>query len=424
MVPMPPKDSNESRDRNQARRSFLKYSGLAAMASLAGCTGGGGGDGGGGDGGGGDGGGGDGGGGDGGGGDGSGGDGSGDLTDLEEAAQNESGQVSWYTSIPVAAGDQVINEFMSRYDGIVDGVDNVRSGSGEIVSRVNAERESDDLTVDCIHHTQAHTWAQWSKDGFLMELPDDVVNKEAYPEDLHHPKNHWGPARLFVHNWGLNTNQVDTDAIPDYDQGLNMDDIVTHAVENYAGEIGWGNYTGSTSVNNFLMHSLNHGDDQFWEWYEMVLETQPTLFNSGGDTISANVSGETSITHRNYNYRSNQVMQDGAPHEPRNPLDMEGNPGRPIQYVPAGIVKDSDVPNSSLLFTKFLLSSDGQKTIQNAYHGYSFHDPIPVERGENIPKFSEVFSPEWVILPERSYENEDKIAEIREKAQSINNQYM
>src|SRR5215813_1581847 len=66
---------------------------------------------------------------------------------VDEAAARREGQVTWYTSTPVAAGQHIANEF-EKQTGIK--VEMLRTGGQNVIRRFMQEAESGRINVDVI----------------------------------------------------------------------------------------------------------------------------------------------------------------------------------------------------------------------------------------------------------------------------------
>src|SRR5215467_9149639 len=66
---------------------------------------------------------------------------------IDEAAAKREGQVTWYTSTPVAAGQHIANEF-GKQTGIK--VEMLRTGGQNVIRRFMQEAESGRINVDVI----------------------------------------------------------------------------------------------------------------------------------------------------------------------------------------------------------------------------------------------------------------------------------
>lgn len=220
------------------------------------------------------------------------------------------------------------------------------AGTGELATTIATEGDSSPADV---------FWAQdpafigsLAKEGFLTELPDDILS--LVPERFADANGHWvgitGRARVFVHN----TDLVPEDELPA--------DIWELTDPKWQGRLGVAPTNGSfvAFVTGMI---LAEGEERTREWLEGIAANDPVIFEGNGPIVDAVVAGDLDAGLVNHYYLLQRIAELGEV-PAANHFFADGDPGGLVMAAGAGILRSSDQPEEAQDLIRHLLGEDAQ----------------------------------------------------------------
>ncbi|PAD40202.1 ABC transporter substrate-binding protein [Terribacillus sp. 7520-G] len=267
------------------------------------------------------------------------------------------GTLSFYTSQPDADAQKLVEGFEKRYPEVE--VETYRSGTEEVISKLNAEKMAGDVQADVLLVADSVTFEdlkeqdmlQAYESGELAGVPDEFEDKDHYY---------------------TGTKIMATGIVANTESG----DVPT----------GWGALTEADAKGEIVMPSplysgaaaynlgvLTRQDDFGWGFYEQLKEQGTAVVKGNGDVLKSVASGE-----KRYgvvvDYLAARAKADGSPVELVYPEE-----GVPVITEPIGITKDTDNAAAAKAFVDYVLSEEGQELA--AELGYT-----PIREGIDAPE--------------------------------------
>ncbi|SOC41078.1 ABC transporter substrate-binding protein [Salinicoccus kekensis] len=292
-----------------------------------------------------------------------------------------SGTLDFYTSQPDIDAEQLIDAFNEQYPEV--DINLFRSGTEEVISKVNAENEAGDVIADVLLVADDATFEGLKQEDLLHEY--ESPEAESIPEEFADPDGTYYGTKIMATVMAVNSENVDE--IPDSWQVLTED----NAHENIVMPSPL--YSGAAAYN---LGVFTRSDDFGWEFYEGIKDNNPMITEGNGAVIE-NVASGAQDYGMVVDYLVARAMQDGSPVELVYPSE-----GVPVITEPIGIMKDSDNLEASEAFVDFVLSEEGQQLQSDI--GYT-----PIREGIDAPEGLQSFEEiDALTAPvEELYENRE-----------------
>lgn len=213
----------------------------------------------------------------------------------------------------------------------------------------------------------------------MTELDASILDR--VPDRFADSTGRWvgtsGRARVVVYD----TEQVDTTDLPQ-----TLEDLVD---ERWAGQMAVAPTNGSFLA--FVAAMIeSDGEDATLDWLERLAANQPVDFPSNSPIVAAADAGEVTLGLVNHYYLL-RLQAEGAGERAANHFPTGGDAASLVMPAGAGILANSDQPESAARFVEFLLS----ETAQTYFATETFEFPLVsgVEAPEGLPSIDEISTP-------------------------------
>jgi ABC-type Fe3+ transport system substrate-binding protein len=314
---------------------------------------------------------------------------------LEDGARKE-GKVTLYSGMIV---DQALrpmtDSFMKKYPFIK--AEFWRADSNKIVQKILAEARAKSLTVDVGESTSLSE--PLIKAGVVVPFRSPEL--DVYPEDYTDPRNLWGATRFSYFGVAYNTKAVAPADVP-----KSYDDLLD---PKWKGKIAWRDGSDSGSA-LFVTNILMLLGDQKGEDYLKKLAAQNVVNFSGSARTLVNrvIEGEYPIALNIFLHHPIISAQKGAP--------VAALPLEPVPSLNGTVlfIKGSRNPHAAMLLIDFMLSEEGQKTLEAADY-LPAHPKVATNPAlaPIIPKKANL--KENFITPEKLFDLNDKSEALLKK---------
>lgn len=294
------------------------------------------------------------------------------MTQLAEEARNEDGPFRFYTSIPTAPADKMVNQFMDKFD--LEGGGIYRAGTFDVLSKYSQEAQAGAKTADVVSVADHSSFLQLREQGNLMEY--ECSQFKYYPENLT-DSSYFAPARALVMTPIWNADVINGDEVPDSWAGT-----MEMSADSWKNQFAIGDPRNSGGSMSMVFQLVNTYGDEAWEWMRNWGEAGAKVYGSHGSMASDMTSEQTPLSLENYLYQANGLTIDGANVGYKIMGGEAGGAG--IASSPIAITEQTTRPATAKLFMEWALSEEGVRTIQNGFKGYTPREPNPVQ-WENIP---------------------------------------
>lgn len=279
-----------------------------------------------------------------------------------EAAKAEgeevSGSLTVYTSQPEADIQALVEAYNNKYPNVK--VEIFRSGTEEVISKVQAEKEADSVLADVLLVSDAATFESLKEQQLLLsyESPElDGIDSGYYDAD------HTYTGTKIISTGII----VNTDVISD--TITSFSDLTK---EEYKDEVIMPSplYSGAAAYN---LGVITRTEGLTWDFYKKLKDNGVKVDKGNGAIQKAVVAGEKGLGMI-VDYMALRSKADGAPVEFVYPEE-----GSLIVTEPIAIVNGTSHEAEAQSFVDFILSEDGQKA--TAEIGYT-----PIRKGVAAPE--------------------------------------
>lgn len=275
-----------------------------------------------------------------------------------EETSEVSGELEFYTSQPDVDAEQLVEAFNEKYPDVK--VNIFRSGTEEVISKINAEKEAGEVQADVLLVADDVTFEALKEDDLLMAY--ESPEADAIPEEFMDADNMYYGTKMMATVLAVNTHNVSD--LPASWKVLTAEEGKDQVV------MPSPLYSGAAAYN---LGVFTRTDGFGWEFYEGMKENNPMITEGNGAVMENVASGQ-----KNYgmvvDYLVARAANDGSPVEIVYPEE-----GVPVITEPIGIMKDTDQEEAAKAFVDFVLSEEGQQL--QAEIGYT-----PIREGVEAPE--------------------------------------
>lgn len=315
---------------------------------------------------------------------------------LEEGARKE-GKVTLYSGMIV---DQALrpmtDSFMKKYPFIK--AEFWRADSNKIVQKILAEARAKSLTVDVGESTSLSE--PLIKAG--VAVPFKSPELDVYPKDYTDPRNLWGATRFSYFGVAYNTKAVAPADVP-----KSYEDLLD---PKWKGKLAWRDGSDSGSplfVTNILMLM----GEQKGEDYLKRLSAQNIVNFTGSARTLVNrvIEGEYPIALNIFLHHPIISAQKGAP--------VAALPLQPVPSLNGTVlfIKGAKNPHAAMLLIDYMLSEEGQKTLEAA-------DYLPAHPNVSTNPVLQPIIPKKAGLKE-NFITPEKLFELNDKSEALLKKY-
>ncbi|MDJ0318299.1 ABC transporter substrate-binding protein [Arthrobacter antibioticus] len=273
-----------------------------------------------------------------------------------EAAQDK--KLIVYTSEPQKKIDEIVQAFEKANDGVK--VEVFRAATGELKTRIAAERQAGKITADVILAADVPTFEKYASEGVLSKL--DVQNSSALDKKFIDPEGYWVGTRIIP-------------TIIAYNTGAQSEPPASWMAltnEKYKGKIAMPNpdVSGAAAFNTSVWFQEPVMGKT---WLQDLVANAPLVLESNGPVGQAVAEGSSEIGIV-VDYVARELAAKGSPIAVSYPSD-----GAPYVSQPAGVFTDSANHKTATAFVDFLISKEGQEiAVRQSY--------LPVREDAGVPK--------------------------------------
>ncbi|RCW74925.1 ABC transporter substrate-binding protein [Saliterribacillus persicus] len=269
-----------------------------------------------------------------------------------------SGELNFYTSQPDADAEQLVEAYKEKYPDV--DVSIYRSGTEEVISKIQAEKEAGDVQADVLLVADAVTFESLKQQEMLLSYESEEAG--AIPANFVDEENMYFGTKVMSTALVVNTE--------------NVTDLPT----------SWNVLTEEAANNNMIMPSplysgaaaYNLGvitrDDRFgWDFYENIEANGATITQGNGAVLKGVAAGEADYGMV-VDFIVARAEAEGSPVTIVYPEE-----GVPVITEPIGIMKDAENEDAAKAFVDFVLSEEGQQLAVDI--GYT-----PIREGMDAPE--------------------------------------
>ncbi|WP_186580130.1 ABC transporter substrate-binding protein [Aquibacillus kalidii] len=269
-----------------------------------------------------------------------------------------SGDLSFYTSQPDVDAEQLVSAFNEKYPDV--NVSVFRSGTEEVISKVQAEEQAGDVQADVLLVADAVTFESLKEQDMLLSYKSKETSE--IPEE-------------FVDSDGTYTGTkvmstalvVNTDDVSEMPTSWN---VLSDSASSGSTIMPSPLYSGAAAYN---LGVLTRNSDFGWDFYENIKANDTTVTQGNGAVLKAVAAGEEKYGMV-VDFIVARAEAEGSPVQLVYPEE-----GVPVITEPIGIMKNTENEAAAKAFVDFVLSEEGQKLA--AEIGYT-----PIRKGIEAPE--------------------------------------
>lgn len=273
------------------------------------------------------------------------------------AEETLEGTIEFYTSQPDADASALVEAFNEVYPDVT--VNIFRSGTEEVIGKINAEQQAGAIQADVLLVADAVTFESLAADDLLLSYESSEL--EGIPEEFIADDFFYYGTKIMATIIAYNTDNVD-------EAPTSWEDLVS---EEAAGSVIMPSpaYSGAAAYNAGVFTRNDFG----WEFYEDLQANDTTIVQGNGGALQEVVAGQKDYAMV-VDFIVANAKAEGAPVELVYPEE-----GVPVITEPIGIMAATDNEEASQAFVDFVLSAEGQELAQSL--GYT-----PIKEGVEAPE--------------------------------------
>lgn len=273
------------------------------------------------------------------------------------AEETLEGTIEFYTSQPDADASALVEAFNEVYPDVT--VNIFRSGTEEVIGKINAEQQAGAIQADVLLVADAVTFESLAADDLLLSYESSEL--EGIPEEFIGEDYLYYGTKVMATIIAYNTDNVD-------EAPTSWEDLVS---EEAAGSVIMPSpaYSGAAAYNAGVFTRNDFG----WEFYEDLQANDTTIVQGNGGALQEVVAGQKDYAMV-VDFIVANAKAEGAPVELVYPEE-----GVPVITEPIGIMAATDNEEASQAFVDFVLSAEGQELAQSL--GYT-----PIKEGVEAPE--------------------------------------
>ncbi|OZI12048.1 Fe(3+) ABC transporter substrate-binding protein [Bacillaceae bacterium SAS-127] len=268
------------------------------------------------------------------------------------------GTLNFYTSQPDADAQALVDSFQKKYPDVK--VETFRSGTEEVISKIQAENLAGDIQADVLLVADSVTFESLKEEELLMSYQSPEA--EQLPEAFVDPDGTYAGTKVMATALVVNTNEVKD--VPDSwtvltEKGSKEKTIMPSPF-----------YSGAAAYNAGV---FSRQESFGWDFYKSLKENGMSVTKGNGGVLEAVATGEKSYGMV-VDFIVARAKKEGSPVELVYPKE-----GVPVITEPVGVMKNTDNEAAAKAFIDFVLSEEGQELA--AELGYT-----PIRKGIAAPE--------------------------------------
>lgn len=282
-------------------------------------------------------------------------------TTTPPAGQGEAPKVTGEITLYTSESQDQVNEMKADFEAANPGVKvNVfRSGTGEVIAKLQTEMESNQVAADLIWFAD---YAYFDSIADKHLLAHDSPSAKGLKPEFKYADGKFYEVRTIYNVVAYNTKAITTPP-------TSWQDLLDPSVK---GKVGMASplYSGAAFA---TLGTLVNMDDFGWDFFQGLKNNEAKVETGNGGVNNKLATGEyTMVSVVDFMVRN--AKADGSPVDYVWPAE-----GAILIPTPVGIMKDSKNPEAAKAFVDYLLSERGQKLFLK--QGY-----IPVQDGLGVPE--------------------------------------
>ncbi|MFC0273979.1 ABC transporter substrate-binding protein [Metabacillus herbersteinensis] len=280
------------------------------------------------------------------------------TSEAKEIGSVVEGTLNFYTSQPDADAAKLVEGFQEEYPEVK--VETFRSGTEEVISKINAEQLAGDIQADVLLVADAVTFESLKEEDLLLSYKSPEASE--IPTELIDSDGTYYGTKVMATALAVNTENV-------AEMPTSWNALIS---EEAIGKIIMPSplYSGAAAYN---LGVLTRQDDFGWDFYEKISSNEVTVTKGNGDVLKGVASGEKDFGMV-VDFIVARAKAEGSPVELVYPEE-----GVPVITEPIGIMKVTQNEAAAKAFVDFVLSEEGQKLAVEL--GYT-----PIRSGVEAPE--------------------------------------
>ena len=284
----------------------------------------------------------------------------------------EEATITVYTSEPQEKADALVAAFNKVHPEVT--VEIFRAGTGDLTTRVAAEKESGKVQADVFLAADAATFENYAAEGMLQKIT--TADVDALNPDVVDAEGYYVGTRIIPTVIAYNTS------------------IITEAPTSWT-DLTDAKYSGKLVMPNPDVSGAAAYNAAVWldepklgeEWMSALAENKPVIADSNGPVSQAVATGAQPVGIV-VDYLVRELAAQGSPIATAYPSE-----GVPYVSQPAGIFADSKEPEAAQAFIDFLVSEEGQRlAVEQSY--------LPVRSDVGTPEGAPAMDEISILSPE------------------------
>jgi len=268
-----------------------------------------------------------------------------------------SGEMHFYTSQPEEDAQALVDAFNKKYPDVTVNV--FRSGTEEVMNKIQAENKAGDIQADVLLVADAVTFESLKKDDLLLNYKSDEA--ASIPEEFVDSDGAYAGTKVMATALIVNKKKVEK---PEASWK-----VLTDGKSKEESIMPSPLYSGAAAYN---LGVFTRNADFGWDFYEKLNQNGTAVVQGNGAVLKSVAGGEKSYGMI-VDFLAARAEKDGSPVELIYPEE-----GVPVITEPIGILKNTKQEKAAKLFVDFVLSEEGQNLA--AEIGYT-----PIRKGIKAP---------------------------------------
>ncbi len=295
----------------------------------------------------------------------------------EEAPASEpaTGTITLYTSEPEDKVAEMVADFNTLYPDVTVNV--FRSGSGEVIAKIQAEKEAGEIQADIIWFADIDFFSELAKEDLMMEYRP--VGSDVVDEQYHYNGDRYQEVRLIFNVVAYNTAVITTPPTS-WNDLLNAD---------YAGKVGMPSALYSGAAFNQVGTLMNMPEFGI-EYYE-ALNANNVVVERGNGAVATKIASGEFVIGQLVDFMAREQKNAGSPVDHIWPAE-----GALLVPTPIGIISSSKNPGGAKAFMDYMYTENAQKL-------FAKQNYISVIEGIDPPPGTPDMTTLNVLMPDLTY---------------------
>lgn len=299
------------------------------------------------------------------------------------AAEPATGTITLYTSEPEDKVNEMVADFNTLYPDVTVNV--FRSGSGEVIAKLQAEKEAGEIQADIIWFADIDFFANLAEEGLMMEYRP--VGSDKVDEMYHYNGDRYQEVRVIFNVVAYNTALVTTPP-------TSWNDLLN---PEYAGKVGMPSALYSGAAFNQVGTLMNM--PEFGIKYFEDLNANKVVVERGNGAVQTKLASGEFVIGQLVDFMARDVKNAGSPVDHIWPAE-----GALLVPTPIGIISSTKNAGGAKAFMDYMYTENAQNLF--AKQGY-----LSVMEGIEAPAGTPDMANFKVLMPDLTYisANRDKI---------------